>query len=155
MNRETSHSMFNLRREYFCFRNNFLACFGPGASSIMEIFLISLTARFVSTYPVTTLFDLHFLSFQQMAATAKEAISENIFQSLCMNYYSGWSSVGWVEIVNQSEYYTLSCELCDIIYYFLLIWYESKRRFPRRDNSRSELSDKTLQQKGQEWDYQL
>ena len=64
MNRETSHSMFNLRREYFCFRNNFLACFGPGASSIMEIFLISLTARFVWPEPVrAALGNIPFLIF--------------------------------------------------------------------------------------------
>ena len=123
MNRETSHSMFNLRREYFGFRNNFLACFGPGASSIMEIFLISLTARFVSSNSPArrkySLLDL-FLSFQQMEVTPEEALSENIFRSGCMIEHSARARVVWREIVT----------LWDIIYYFLLICSESKGGFP-------------------------
>ena len=109
MNHETSHSMFNLRREYFGFRNNFLACFGPGASSIMEIFLISLTARFVWSDPVTAVVrNIPFLIFTSCHFNKWLPLLE---RSECMNYYSGWARVGWVEIVNQSEYYTVRYHL--------------------------------------------
>ena len=100
MSRETSHSISG--EEYFCFRNNFLACFGPGASSIMEIFLISLTARFVSgdTSGKYSLLDLPFLSFQQMEATSAEPLSENSFR-FGMHEWIFWMGL---ENVNQNEY---------------------------------------------------